>query len=266
MTEVSRDDLLDLLATRHRMIEPLCDGLLDKQVIQERVDVSRPTVDRAFREFEELGLLESTGTTYEITRFGRLFCDRLEEQLDHIDEMVELASLLSHLPESTSIDDRLLSGAEVIQTDPQAPLSPISQLEEIMTDAEYIIGYSNVVLPHYVNFFHHQVVEEDLDATIILSEGVMDRVLEEYPEKAKEVTAVEGFSFVTSPESLPYGIRLIDGEIVGVAIRDEENRLQGVLVNDSADAVEWAEERLAALEEGGEEFDIDQAGDSAVVE
>lgn len=256
MTEVTRDDLLHLLATRHQMVEPMCNGTLEKQRIEERLDVSRPTVDRAFRELEELGLLESTGTTYELTRFGRLFCDRFDDQLAQIDEMVELASLLSHLPESASIDERLLAGADVIQTEKHAPLSPISEVGRLVSNADEIVAYTNVILPHYVRFIHRRVLEEGMSAKVILSEGVMEQAFSRYMDEISDLIDADGFSIVKSHESIPYGIVVMDEDIVGVAIRDEENHLRGALVNYSPDAIDWAQERLQALEAGGEQYDF----------
>lgn len=254
MTELSRDDLLHLLATRHEMIEPICGGTLDKKAIEESLDVSRPTVDRAFRELEELGLLQSSGTTYELTRFGRLFCDRVDHQLAQIEEMVEFASILSHLPQSASIDERLLAGAEVIQTERHAPLTPISEVGRLVDNADRIKAYTNVILPHYVSFIHRRVLEEGMAATVILSEGVMERAFSEYTDEINALIDHERFSLVKSEESLPYGIIVIDDEIVGVAIRDENNHLRGALVNYSEEAIEWATEQLEALETDGIEY------------
>lgn len=256
MTALTRDDLLHLLATRHEMIDPICDGTLEKQTIENHLEVSRPTVDRAFRELEALGLLESTGTTYRLTRFGRLFCDRIEDQLSQIDEMVDLADLLSHLPETASIDDRLLSGAEVVQTEKHAPLSPISEVRRLVGNADEITSYSNVILPHYVGFLHERVLEEGMAATVVLSEGVMERAFADYMEELGDLMDADHFTLVKSTESLPYGIVLVEGETVGVAIRDDQNYLRGALLNYSQDAVEWAREHLDALVAGGEEYEL----------
>lgn len=260
MTTVTRDDLLHLIATRHEMIEPLCDGELEKRRIEETLDVSRPTVDRAFRELEELGLLESRGTTYELTRFGRLFCDRFDAQISQLDEMVELASILSHLPESAAIGERMLSGAQVKQTQKHAPLSPISSVGRLAASAEKIEGYTNVILPHYVTFIRDRVLENGLDARIILSEGVMKQAFAEYADEINELIEANGTRLVKTHEDLPYGIVVLDDEIAGVSIRDEENRLRGVLVNYSDSAVDWAKEQLDELESGGERYEFTRRG------
>lgn len=151
MTEVTTDDILHLLATRQEMIEPLCDGRFDKRAIKERLDVSRPTVDRAFRELEELGILASAGSTYELSRFGRLFCDRFGDHIEEIEEMTDLADLLFHLPEGASIDDRLLDGAEVYGSEPHAHLSPLTHAGDLVRDADRIEGYAKALLPQYVS-------------------------------------------------------------------------------------------------------------------
>ena len=260
MTTVTRDDLLHLIATRHEMIEPLCDGELEKRRIEETLDVSRPTVDRAFRELEELGLLESKGTTYELTRFGRLFCDRFDAQISQLDEMVDLASILSHLPESAAIGERMLSGAQVKQTQKHAPLSPISTVGRLASSAEKIEGYTNVILPHYVTFIRDRVLENGLDARIILSEGVMKQAFAEYADEINKLIEANGTRLVKTHEDLPYGIVVLDDQIASVSIRDEENRLRGVLVIYSDSAGAGAKEQLDALEAGGERYEFTRRG------
>lgn len=260
MAEVSRDDLLHLLATRHEMIEPLCEGSIDKQAIKRRLDVSRPTVDRAFRELETLGILDSTGSSYELTRFGRLFCDRFGDHIAEVEEMAELADLLAYLPEGASIDDRLLAGAEVYGSEPHAPLSPLTHAGEIVQEADRIEVYVRALIPQYVSYVHRGVIEEGLEARVILPEPVMEVAFDEYMDELSELLDHPNFSLVKALDSVPYGILLVDDETVAVAIRDQENHLRGALANDSPAAVEWARERLDALENTGEAYEFTRSG------
>jgi predicted transcriptional regulator len=263
MTALSRDDLLHLVATRHDMIESLCTGTLDKRSLQQQLDVSRPTVDRAFRELEDNGILTSTGTEYELTRFGRLFCDRFGAHMADIDEMVNLGSLLSHLPASVPLEDRLLRGAEVLESQPHAPLSPVSEFGRLASGAERVEGYFNVLLPYYVSFLHRQVLEEGLAARIVLPEPVMEQAFSQHMDEISTLLDEEGFTLVKSERTVPFGIVLIDEEHVGVSIRDEENHLQGALVNDSPDAVAWAREQIERLAAEGEQYEFTRGGRSA---
>lgn len=260
MAEVSRDDLLHLLATRHEMIEPLCEETLDKQTIRRRLDVSRPTVDRAFRELERLGILDSTGSSYELTRFGRLFCDRFGDHIEEVEVMTELAELLAYLPEKASIDDRLLADSEVFGSEPHAPLSPLTQAGEIVREAERIEGFARALLPQYVSWVYRGVMEDGLEARVILPEPVMEASFDEYMAELSELLDHPNFTLVKALDSVPFGILLVDREKVAVSIRDEENHLRGALINDSPQAVEWARERLDALETSGETYEFTRRG------
>jgi len=262
MTDLTRDDLLHLLATRHEMIDPICNGSLDKRSIRRRLDVSRPTVDRAFRELEELGMLTSTGTAYELTRFGRLFCERFHDQVSTVDQMVEVGDLLAHLPGSAAIDERMLEGARVLETEPHAPLAPLTEVGELATDADRIEGYTNALLPNYVSFVKRGVSSKGMGARIILPEAVMEVAFEEYMEQLSELLDAPEFTLVKTHETIPFGVLVVDDEAVGVSIRDDENRLRGALVNESAAAVEWATEQLDRLAATGEEYEFTRSGRS----
>ena len=260
MAEVTRDDLLHLLATRHEMIEPLCEGGIDKRAIRRTLDVSRPTVDRAFRELEKLGILDSTGSSYELTRFGRLFCDRVGDHIEEVEGMAELSDLLAYLPEGAAIDDRLLVEAEVFGSEPHAPLSPLSNAGAVVEEASRIRAYARAMIPQYVSYVHRAVMEDGLEARIILPEPVMEVAFDEHMAELSELLDQPNFSLVKALDSVPYGILLVDDETVAVSIRDQENHLRGALVNDSPEAVEWARERLDALERTGEVYEFTRSG------
>lgn len=256
MTDLSRDDLLHLVSTRHEMIEAICQGTLDKRHLQRSLDVSRPTVDRAFRELEENGLLDSQGTDYVVTRFGRLFCDQFQGHIANLDEMVRLGPYLATLPESAPVDERVLMDAEILNSEPHAPLSPVSEMGRLAADADTVVAYMNVILPYVLSILDRNVNQGEMDGTIILPTDVMEQALGEYMSEISTLLENEGFSLIKSEARAPHGIALVDDELVGVSIRDEDSHLQGILINDTPAAVEWAREQLDRLAAEGEQYEF----------
>ncbi|MEA5388779.1 hypothetical protein VB773_04070 [Haloarculaceae archaeon H-GB2-1] len=93
----SVSELLKMAAKRHDFLLALHDGILSKSEMEQSVDASRPTIDRAFRELEDAGLLSSQGTSYELTNFGYLFCDQFSQTVRTYETLSDARTLLSHL-------------------------------------------------------------------------------------------------------------------------------------------------------------------------
>lgn len=103
-------------------------------------------------------------------------------------------------------------------------------------------------------------MEGGTEARVILPEPVMELAFEEYRGKLSALLDEPTFTLVKAIETVPYGLLLVDDETVGVSIRDADNHLRGALVNDSASAAEWARERLDALENAGETYELTRSG------
>ena len=257
MTGDGVESLFHLFSKRYDVFQCLCDGELDKRAVEGRIDASRPTVDRAFRELEAEGLLTSTGTTYELTNFGERCCatfSRADETLRTLDGARDL---LAHLPADAGFDERLLEGATVHYVEDHAPQAPLARIVEIGHRASEIRGYSSIVTPQYVSQFHDIVVEQGTPATLVFTEDVVDAGRQRYAPAFEEIVAAANATVHVTPTVFTYGVVVGDGT-VAVPVGAELDRLLAVVENDSDAAVAWADEFLdRALDAAGaRELDV----------
>jgi predicted transcriptional regulator len=239
-------DLLNLSQKRYDILCLICEGTLDKAAVEERIDSSRPTVDRAYREFEEMGILNSTGTSYDLTNFGALYCEefsRVRETLETIDQIREI---LSYLPSDSTIDMRLLEGADVQVAKEHAPQEPFMEVVNVALDADSIVGYSSTVMPNYVDVFYSLVVDSGIETTLVFTDDVVEVLRDNYADEFDDLTAADNATIHSTPRIKTYGLLMAD-DTIAVPVGHERDRLQAVILNDTEAAAEWGQEYLDRL-------------------
>lgn len=242
------EELLHIYSRRADILEFIADDVLDKRLIDDQLDVSRPTIDRAFRELEGAGILASTGSTYELTKFGDLFCQQFLRTREVLRAMTDIRPALEHLPRDEAIDMRLLRNATIHRAETHAPQEPFLEIANLAYEATELVGYSSTVMPYYVDVFHTLIVDEEIPATLVFTADVVDTLRENYSEKFEDLLHTEHASVVSTPVVKSYGL-LMSNDTVAVPIGDERDTLQAVILNDSEAALEWGEAYLSLLTE-----------------
>ncbi|RXK46205.1 helix-turn-helix transcriptional regulator [Halorientalis pallida] len=242
----SVEGLLHLFHKRYDVLDCLCDDQFDKRAVEERTGASRPTVDRAFRELEDAGILTSTGTTYELTNFGELCCAEFERVDAALGTLTEVEGLLSHLPRDAGLDMRLLEGAAVHHAEDHAPHEPLAEMVDLAKSTSEFYGYSNRITPYIVDAFHRLTVEEELPAHFVFSEGVYETGLSNYDEKFGAILEADHTTVHVTEHAYTYGAAVGDDR-AAVSVANDMDRLLAVITNDSDAAIEWVQEFLDGI-------------------
>jgi predicted transcriptional regulator len=251
MTGDDVESLFHLFHKRYDVFQCLCDGVLDKRTIEDRIEASRPTVDRAFRELEAEGVLTSTGTTYELSNLGERCCAVFGEADERLRTLDGARDLLAHLPADAGFDERLLADATVHHVEDHAPQAPLARIVEIGRRASEVRGYSSIVTPQYVSQFHDIVVEQGTPTTLVFTEDVVEAGQHSYAPAFEEIVAAANATVHVTPTVFTYGV-IVGDDTVAVPVGAELDRLLAVVENDTDAAVAWAGEFLdRALEADG---------------
>ncbi|WP_415382917.1 helix-turn-helix transcriptional regulator [Halosimplex sp. TS25] len=255
MGDPSVADVLDIYNRRRELLCLVCAGTLDKRAIERQVDCSRPTVDRSFRELEELGVLRSSGTAHELTAFGQLFCREFTRTRAGLTTITELSDVLSVLPRDSPIDMRLLKGATAHRAEEHAPQEPFLDVVEAAADATEIRGYSSTVLPSYVDAFYSLVVDREMPATLVFTADVVETLEANYPDRFADLTEAAHTTVYETTTTEMYGL-LVGDDVVAVPVGDGGGSLEGVIVNDTAAALAWAEACFDGLVDAADTTEI----------
>ncbi|MFD1587848.1 hypothetical protein ACFR9U_12725 [Halorientalis brevis] len=214
-------ELFRLMDNRAALLQLIADGTLDKEAVAAQVDVSRPTLDRAYRELQEAGILTSTADGYSLTNFGQLFCQNFRHTTDGLGTMAEFREVLSRLPADASIDTRVLDGASLSRADGGDVTTAVSEAAGPLRDATELTAY---VPP--------------TNATVLDAVG-----------------AAPGAEIYEASTTAPYEVLVADQTVV-IVVPAAPDESAAVLSNDTPAAGRWASEFFDRLVDAEQTRDV----------
>ncbi|WP_254535623.1 helix-turn-helix transcriptional regulator [Halomarina litorea] len=236
-------EAIDIVARRFDFLMAMVDGPVHRPVLQEELDISRSTAYKGIRELEGLRLVERTDRGYRLSLLGTLLLDQYDQFRTNVDAVCTKGPLLSELAADCDLDVAVLRGAEVIYAERHAPHHPLRALEAMLEEADTLYGMTPVVLPSYIEMFHERLTVDELVADLVMTRPVVEWLVTHQREAFEDVLRTGNLVARRTEEWLPFGLVFSDDPTtqVGVLVYDSKGDLRGFVVNDTEDALEWAE-------------------------
>lgn len=243
MTGDSGIAALDVVRSRFDVLEELATGPRQKPQLQEALDVSRSTVDRAVGELESAGFVVRDEDGYAVTLYGELFRERYGAFLSEARDLAAAGPLLEALPRSAPMDPAFLRSATVRRASAPAPHRPVSEFESRLAEADRLRGLSRTISQPSTARLIRERVDEGMEGELVVSSDLATYMREERYESEREMVTTGRYRLF-EVESIPYGLALLDcgAETVAfVFVYGPSSDLLGTIENDDDDAVAWAE-------------------------
>lgn len=257
MTGVEPSSFLSIVERREALLRALGDGPFEKPALEERLSVSRSTIDRGLRELEQRELASRDDEGYRRTLPGRIALEEYDRFRRRTEGLRACSDLFVGLDESVPLDGALLDGAEVVEATRASPGRPFEALYELVDRAESVRGFGPAVHGQQVETYRRRILEEGMEAELVLTDEAVDLLVSDYPEAFDVALASDRARFWRTDETLPYSVTLADtgeGTHVGVLVYADEG-IQGCVLNREPAAVEWGERRYRELRESAEPFE-----------
>lgn len=238
------DDVLSILHKRREYVDALREGPTDVRDLRDELGNARSTVYTAVRELESVRLATRADGGYRLTQFGHLAASLFEEFSADLQALVETEPSLPLTGVEPTIPPSVVVDATIVTRSDHAPDQPIEAFEDDVREATEIRGFSPVTRSRYIRLFRERVASGELEATILTGSGVVEHILERYPEEAQRMLTEETYRLFETDESLPFGLVLFDEprRYLGMSLYDEDQRLAAYLRTESPAALEWAED------------------------
>ncbi|MFB6172629.1 MAG: helix-turn-helix transcriptional regulator [Haloarculaceae archaeon] len=231
-----------LVRRRAALLARLDETAAEKPTLAADLAASRSTVDRAIRELEAREYVRRGPDGYETTLAGRLARQAYEDGLAALDAVLAGADLLADLPADAPLSIAFLRGADVHRPARPAPREPLDRLRELIDDADRYCGFTTAVLvPDFVDDVLARVAAGALELEFVYDEPMADYIREEYDEYREALRSEANQMYVA--DGVPYGLGILYGEqtLAYVIAEGPDGGFRGLLVNDDAAAVAWAE-------------------------
>lgn len=235
-------ELIELVGRRYEFLTVLDTTTYDKRSLEEQLDVSRSTVDRALRELETAALVQRVPNGYRTTLYGCMLVAIYELLLDYVDYVRRAKVLLTELPHDLEFSIGLVIDAEIVLAEEPALHAPSARIAELVKSASEVRGLAYAhTSPEAMELFEQQVVEEGTSTEIVFRERMYNNFEATAPEIVDSLTTAPQYTAYVTPD-VPFGLFLltIDGsDHVCLIAYDDDQNLAGIIVNDTAEAVEW---------------------------
>lgn len=220
--------------------------------VRSSLEIPRATAKHNLKRLEEAGLVESVGSRYTITAFGRAVRTHFTSCLDAIAVSRTLRPFLAVVPPSAfECDPTLFEGSEVTSITPANPHAPVERLLGIVEGASYLRVVTPVLLPQLIDALHDGLVNDDLRVDLVATAEVLELLRSEWPTAYAEAVESERLVASVYPETVPFGLYLLE-DAVALIGHDEENIPRCVVENDAPAAVEWASDLFREYEKGAD--------------
>jgi predicted transcriptional regulator len=232
----------DLLAQRADLLRAVRGEATPKPELAAALSVSRSTVDRAVRDLEASGLVERDGGV-SLTLKGRLALDSYETFAAHLRDLNATESALDTLPDDARVDRALLRDATVVEATPVAPQRATEAYRSLVADATRVRGYASALLDGNVQTFRERIVEDGLEADLVLDPDVLDALVGAHGSAVADARDTGRLTMLEATDELAYSLMLVETPATthACALFYDESGHTGLVRNDSREAVEWAE-------------------------
>lgn len=231
--DIDTQELLTQIAQRDGILACMERGVTDKRKITEGVDCSRPTVDRAIRELENYGVVASTGSTYELTVFGKLVYRKYLNSVSRLHDCIEAHELLSDPTIEDVVPMVYIDNANVYPVNEAGANQSFQRFSRLLSESSRIEGVSSVIPSGFPDLVTGIEDGTDQDIRIVFGEEAMNYLTDEFPDVYERNCC----SFKERPSLPTYSTFIFERDSVWVGVYGRQNRFFGSLVNSSSAAV-----------------------------
>jgi len=240
-------EVVDTTIQRLDLLACVNDAPKTKRTLEDELDISRSTIDRAIRELELLDLVTYTSDGYAITPIGTLLAEECASFLETVDVAMRLDEVLRWVPsDELELDVRFFDDAELLTPEPGDPYAMINRHVQLLQSAEYVRCMLPVIGLHGHEAAHDSIVDGDGESELIVTESVASTLLEspDYAPLTDELLATDRFELYVYDGSVPYFLGVFDGLVQLGA--DDDGDPKAMLETDTDEVREWAHQKLDA--------------------
>lgn len=232
-----------VLENRYELLGYLAETAATKPEMVAALDTSRSTVDRAVDDLTEIGCVERENSRYAATATGRVALREHRRYRSTARSIREAAAFVNCLPPDAPLDPCLLDGATATASDARAPDEALQPSVDLFRRAESLRGLAPVVLGFYPSLIEERLETGDLDVEIVAESSVVAALSDLPNADGAALLASPSLAMYETDADLPYALWLMETpeETYAGITAHCDGGVAGVLVNDAADAVEWAE-------------------------
>ena len=240
-------DLVELVARRHGILRVVSETPRERHELVDDFEDAKSTVYKGVAQLLEMGLVEQTDDGLRPTLFGSVALRRYEE----LARTAELRPVLDDLP-AESIDPVVFVGSEFVTPDAGSVGRHLEYAHQPLETADDVRGVVPVASTENIAVVSDRVNSGELTAEFVLSGELADS-LRRRQDDAVTSLLDSGTVLWRTVSHVPFGVFVVRGpeSRMGIEFRDG-NLVTGLLLNETVESIDWAEERISRYRSNAE--------------
>ncbi|MFC4449565.1 helix-turn-helix transcriptional regulator [Halorussus aquaticus] len=237
------DELRDVLHKRSDILDAVADRPRTKPELIDIVDKSRSTIDRGVDDLESVDCIERRNGAYHPTTKGRLALAEYADFTEITNRLETAGEILNHLSSENPISRVFLEDVTIHSANPHVPGAALEERNELLRSSTRMIGLTPTALCSFPDTLAEVVRDQSITIEIVVEEAVFESLSEVKSDRITALVAHDDVTFYTFEGTLPYALWVMEQEddtYAGITVY-ENGGVQGVLINDTTEAVAWAE-------------------------
>jgi len=254
MSSPDPKDIATVLLKRYECLHALVNQPQAKPKLVDKLDTPRSTLDDVVRELEQAGLVEYRDGQWHPTHLGKAACRVHRDYLDHLDSLIDASPVLDALNADSEVGWEFTDGADVYETNPSiqdAVMTKLLDYVEAATDVR--VATPRIVAGYRDQFYQRGISGRDATLEMIIPLEVHEWFHSMYPSAATDVLNDPNVNVLRSSVPFSFGISIFDGDRAGVTVFTD-NGIAGLVVNDTDDALTWAEEQYDRVKQDADQI------------
>jgi hypothetical protein len=232
-----------VLRRRYDCLRAIVTEPREKRALVEATETPRSTLDDIVRELESAGLVTYDDGVWRPTTSGRVAAEVHADYRETVRDVQAAAPVVDALPHDTPLDRQFLEGVTVHEAERALPDAVVTSILESVADATHVRGFAPTAFVGFADRFRDEAVADGGELELVLAPDLFDLLT----GHAVGEDDIEPATVLSGEIPVEFGLWIADDTEAGVVVYAGQG-IEGVLVNDSPDAVDWAEslyERVA---------------------
>lgn len=242
MTGPPEKEMLSTIMKRAEILRCISQGISEKRKIEANIDMSRSTINRAYSELEDQGLLQKSSGNFDLSLYGKIALEQYEFLIDSYGVLNNSSTIIRNISADSYVDLRLLNGAETVSPNERMPSRPYQDMKEKILNADLLKGFLSVEPPEFTEVVNEAAFSQNLTVELILEDELITALSDIHVELLIELVNSENSNLWQSSINLPYEVFIFDTEQVWMCVHQNGGGLCGIIRNNTNPAVEWANE------------------------
>ncbi|AFK20119.1 ArsR family transcriptional regulator [Haloferax mediterranei ATCC 33500] len=227
--------------TRIRAIKLLAKRPYSRDELIEALDISRATLSRLLRQFEDRGWVAKDGRQYVTTRFGSAIANDISSLVDTVTTTQQTQHLAQYLPfDELGLKIHQLRGAEITEPTSSDPAAPARRVGQILESSNRTRILKHAIDPNASRPHYEAVIEGRQRTEVVLTREAMRTVNQNSETRHwfKEMITND-VPLYQYDGSLPVNLKIVDERVL-LTPSDENGLIVALIECENKDIFSWA--------------------------